>query len=375
MSPSQDASIMAIKHFARISFWMVIASAPAIGQQKDPGSGVGPKAPVESAIIRTSPSDSTLPLRRVETRSESGGREVRTETVETPDSDGRLKPAGQAITETNRRTPNVVHIKRDVFGYIAPGRRSLLETSESNQETLSDGSTRTVESTWTPDANGRLELTSRQIQHTKSISPDVKQSETVVFRPGVDNALQEGERIQQTERQVGPDVLRTESTRSVRDVNGRFQRTEERSQEVRTTGPSQQLEEETVHRLDADGKISLSERNVIRRSTANGQDQSVKETFSRNVGALMRSDNRMELSQRVRRTATIASDGSGQTIEEVEARNPASPNEPIRMIQRTVEMIRKVDAERWQTERQVFVRDVNGRWLLATAETGQATGR
>ena len=173
--------------------------------------------------------------------------------------------------------------------------------------------------------------------------------------------FQESERIQQTERQVGPDVLRTDSTRSVRDVNARFQRTEERSQEVRTTGRHEHLEEETVHRLDADGKLSLSERNVIRRSMANGQDQTVKETFSRNIlEALMRSDNRMELSQRVRRTTTIAADGGGQTIEEVEARNPVSPNEPMRMVRRTVETIRKVNAERWQTERQVFVLDVNG---------------
>jgi hypothetical protein len=366
---------MTIEHLAGVGFWIVIASAAAIGQQRDPSVSPGPKAPVESAVTRTSPAEGALPSRRVETRSETGGREVRTEIVESPDSDGRLRPSTEAVTETSRKAPNVVHTKRDVFGYSAPGQRSLLETSESDQEILSDGSTRTVQNSWTPDSNGRLGLTSRQIQQTKAITPDAKQTDTAVYRAGADNALQESERIQQTERQVGPDLLRTDSTRSVRDQNGRFQRTEERSQEVRTTGPSQRVEEETVHRLDADGKLSLSERNVTRRSTANGQDQLVKETFSKNVGPSMRSDNRMELTERVRRTTTTAADGSSQTIEEVEARNPVSPNDPIRMVRRTVETIRKVDAERWQTDRQVFVLDVNGRWVLSTAETGKATER
>jgi hypothetical protein len=371
-----EQDIMTIEHLASVGFWIVIASAVTIGQQRDQSAGPGPKAPAEGAVIRTSPDGSALPSRSVETRRESGGRELRTETVETPDSDGRLKPSGETITEATRRTPNVMHTKRDVFTYNAPGQRTLLETIESEQEILADGNSRSVQSTWAPDSSGRLGLTSRQVQQTKSIAPDVKQTDTAVFRPGAGDGLQESERIQLTERQVRPDLLRTDSTRSVRDMNGRFQRTEERSQEVRTIEPSRHLEEETVQRLDADGKLSLSERNVTRRSVENGRDQTVKETFSRNIaGALMRSDNRMELSQRVRRTTTIAADGGGQTIEEVEARNLVSPNEPMRMVRRTVETVRKVNAERWQTERQVFILDVNGRWVLATAETGQQTER
>ena len=112
------------------------------------------------------------------------------------------------------------------------------ETIESEQEILADGSTRTVESTWALDSSGRPGLTSRQIQQTRSPAPDVKQTDTVVFRPGTDGALQENERIQQTERQLRPDLLQTSSTRSVRDINSRFQRTEERSHEVRTIGPT-----------------------------------------------------------------------------------------------------------------------------------------
>jgi len=135
------------------------------------------------------------------------------------------------------------------------------------------------------------------------------------------------------------------------------------------------VEEEAIRRLDVNGKLILTERNVTRRFEANGRGQMVMETFSRNLSGLVLSDNRLELSQRVRRTTTSDADGGGRTVEEVEARVPGSPNEPLRMVQRTVETIRKVNAEHWETERHVYRLDLNGQLVLAIEESGQATGR
>jgi hypothetical protein len=367
---------MTVERIACAGFWIVLASAAATGQQRDEQAGPGPKSPAEIVVTRTYPVGGTLPSRSVETtRSGPGDREVVTETIEMPDLDGKLSPTAETTTETIRTGPNAVQTKRDEFGFGAPGQRMLLETIRSEKESLPDGTTRTVQDTLAPDVNGRLVLTSWQIQETRSISPDVKQTDTAVFRPGINQTLQESERIQQTERQISPDLLRSESTLFVRDVNGRFQPTETRTQEVRTTGPSEYVEEETTERLDLNGKSILMERNLTRRSEANGQRQIVIETFSRNISGLVRSDNRLELGQRVRRETTFAPDGGGQTVEEVEARVPGSPNEPIRVVQRTVATIRQVDAEQWETERHVFVLDENGRLVLTIKETGQATGK
>ena len=365
---------MTIRHFVGVVFWIVIAPAAAICQQSGQKAGPGPTGSMESTVILEFRTGSALPSRHVETRSVSGDREVRAETVETPDPDGRLKPSQETITETIRRAPNVVRARRDVE-YVAFGHRTLVETSESEQEILLDGSRRTVQSTSVPDLNGSLHLILRQVRQTKSIARDVKQTDTTLFQLGTDRALQESERLQQIESQVRPDSIRTESTRSIRDLNGRFQTIERRSLDVRTVGASQELREETVDRLDVDGRLVRNERNVSRRTVVNGQDQIVIETWSRNIGAVIRTDNRMELSQRVRRTTTTAADGGGQTIEEVYARNPVSQNEPMRMIQRTVETIRKVDAKHWQTERQLFIVDVNGRWVIATTETEERAER
>src|SRR5262249_28152028 len=140
-------------------------------------------------VTRTYPSSGFLPSRHVETRSQSGGREVLTELIETLDLDGRLKPSGEATTETIRTGPNTVQTRRDVFRFGASGQRMLLETTRSEEEILPDGTIRNVQNTWVPDLNGHLGLTSRQIQQTTLISAAVKQTDTAIYRPGINEVL------------------------------------------------------------------------------------------------------------------------------------------------------------------------------------------
>jgi hypothetical protein len=326
---------MMIRHLAGVSCWiaMVMTSAGVSAQQGGPSTAPGPTAQI--VVVRTYPQGAALRSRRVETRSESNARELRTEVVETPDPDGTLRPFVETVTETVRTSPDVTHTKRDVFEFVAPGQRRLLQTIESSEEILPNGSSRSVESTSTQDVNGRLELTSRRMMQTKLVANDMKQIDIAVFQRGTDATLVESERIQRTERQMGPDWLRTESTRSVRDPNGRFEWIEGRRRDVRTIAPSQRLEEESI----------------------------------------VRPDNRIELIQRVRRTTTVDGDGGGQTVEEIDEPNPVSPSEPMRMVRRSVETIRRLAAGRWQTTLQLFVLDVNGRWVLAAAEAGEQTER
>lgn len=363
---------MRVERLATIGVWIVIASATALGQHRDDGGGPRPSAPAESVVSRTYPLGGVLPSRRVETRNESGGGEVVTETIVTPDVDGKPRPTRETITETIRTGSSGVQTRRDVFEFGSPGQRRLLETARSERETLPDGTLETIQESLAPDLNGRLELRSREVQRITSSSNDVKQTDIDVFQPGVNVPLQESERIRQTERQVNPDLRRSDTTRFVRDANGRFQPMEMLSLEVRTTGPSENVAEETIRRLDVNGQLTVSEKLVTRRFEANGQTQTVVETFSTNVSGLVRAD-RLELTQRVRRTTTSTPDGADQIVEEVEARAPGSPSEPIRMVRRTVGTSRKVGPERWVTERNVYVLDVNGRFVLDLKETGEGT--
>ena len=365
---------MTLERIAGICFCIVITSAVANGQQRSETADQGPQGPGRSVIERTYAAGNLAPRRRVQTRSESGGREVVVDTSEVPDAEGRLAPIQETVTETIRTAPNTTQTRHDVFGFVPDRRRSLLETTESLRETQANGDTSAVHNTWAPDLNGRLGLTSRQIEQTRSATPDVRQTDTTLLVPRFDETLGETERTEYTERRLNPGVVQHDSTHLVRDLNGQWQPIETRRGEAREIGASERMEEETIQRRDMNGNLAVDEKTVTRRSIANKQDHVVIETYAPYVDGLTRSDSQLTLSQRVHRTTTATADGGRHTVEEVEGRSPVAPNDPMRVIRRTVTTVRQIGTDRWVTERQVFERDVEGRLRLVINETEERAG-
>jgi hypothetical protein len=364
---------MTLERIAGICFCIVITSAVATGQQRSETAEQGSQGPARSVIERTYATGDRTPWRSVRTRSESGGREVVVESFEVPDVEGRLAPIQETVMETIRTAPNTTQTRYDVFGFAA-NRRRLLETTESLRETQANGDTSAVHNTWATDLNGRLGLMSRRIEQTRSAGPDVRQTDTTLLVPLFNETLRETERTEYTERRINPGVVRHDSTHLVRDLNGRWQPIETRRGDAREIGASERMEEETIQRLDINGKLAVDEKTVTRRSNANEQDHVVIETYAPYVDGVPRSDSGLPLSQRVHRTTTATADGGRYTVEEVEGRSPVAPNDPMRVIRRTVTTVRQIGTDRWVTERQVFERDVNGRLRLVINETEERTG-
>jgi len=326
-------------------------------------------SPASSTIERSYEPGGGTPLRRTQSRTESNGREVVKETTEVPGLNGKLKTSLETTTETVRTGPDSTQIKREVFVPDAQGRSRLVESSQTDVLKAADGSTRSTTNTMVPDVNGRLVLAGREVEETKSVSPDVKETSKTIYRPGVNQAMTESERLQQTERTISKDVTQNESKRSERDTNGRWQTTETRIAEVRVTG-SERVAEETVQRLNDNGALALTERNVTKQSNTNGRNETVTETYLAPAGRT--SSGRLELDQRVRQTTTSSAGGEQQTIREVEGRLPGSPNDTLRVVERTVETVRQIAPGRSEVQRQVFALDVNGRLVPVLTEKGEA---
>ena len=369
--------VRTIQCIAGIAFWVAFTSI-AMGQQRGgpDTSQVLQQIPASSTAMRSYLFGNTAPSRRVQARTESAGREVITETTEVPGTDGLFKTLIESITETVGTGSVSVHTKRDVFGTDADGRAKLIQTTQADQETLPDGTSRTMENTWTADLDGHLGLSQRQLQETKAVGPNVKETNVTIYRPGINEALREAERVQQAERKVSPDLLQNEITRFVLDSNGRWQAIETRNREVRTTGSTESIEEETVQRPDANSALKSAERKVTRQSMVNGQNQILTEIYSQAIsGSVGGLDSQLELNERLRITTVTTPDGGRQTIQEVERRNLAAPNDPLRVIERTVETVRPIGLDRWETQRQVFALDGNARLVLAVAEIGDAAAQ
>jgi hypothetical protein len=67
--------------------------------------------------------------------------------------------------------------------------------------------------------------------------------------------------------------------------------------------------------------------------------------------------------------------GGRQTISETEARVAGIANGPLQVIERAVETVRQVRTDVWETQRQTFERDINGRLVLVFDETEQSEGK
>src|SRR5688572_4925214 len=340
---------------------IVISADAAAGQQSGDTPAQGQAAPATTVIERTHAAAGLAPWRRVQVRTESGSREIVVDTFEVPGIEGRLAPTHESVVETNRPAPNTAQTRRELF-WFPDGRRTLLEATDSRRETLPNGDSRAVHETSAPDLNGRLGVTSRQIEETRS-ALDVREMQTTLLLPDVDNTLRAAERTESTERVVDPGLVRHDSTQLIRDVNGRWHAIEVHRGETRVVA-AERLEEAEIQRRDVNGTLAVEERRATRSSTANGREHVVIETHAPYADG----SSRWALSERVQRTTTPTADGGRHTVEELASRNRAAPSDPLRVTSRIVTSVRQAGSGRWVTERQVFELDVNGRLVLADTE-------
>jgi hypothetical protein len=355
---------------AGFCFWIVLTSAAAGAQQRGDTTSTPPES---STIIteQTYPAAGFIPLRRVERRTASGGRKVIIEAAEAPGVEGRWEPLEEVVTETTRTGTTSTHTQRDVFQF-GLHQRTLAETTQS-EETQTNASTRNVQRTWVADLDGRLTLSSGYVEETTLTSPGVRQTEATLLLLSPEGSLREAERHESTEQQVSSAVARRDSTDLLRDLNGRWVPIEARSGETRGIGSAERVEEETIQLPNLTGALVLSDKVVARTSESNGENREVIETYSQYAEGFVRIDSHVALQQRVRRSTTVTPDGGRRTVEEIEARNPVAPSDPMRVIQRTLVTVRSVAPGRWVAERQIFERDQNGRMFLVTNDTEETT--
>ncbi len=349
---------MTLKRIASVGCCVVFASASAFGQPRNDASGQAPSA---SVIERTYTAGDGGPWQRTQTRTESGGRQIVVETLQLPDVDGTLRPVRETVAESAGTTP----VRRDVSGFNLDRRRQLLETTDSRQDAAAAGESRVVHDTRSMDVNGRLVLTSREIERTRSAGPDARQTDTTFLVPTLNQRLEEVERIVDNERRTSAGVIERDGVHLLRDINGRWQPIETRRGEVRDTGPSERLEQETIERPDLNGHLAVVERTVVRQFRADGRDHLVVESYAPYASVWPSADRRLVLVERLHRTIAATADGTS-TVDEVEGKSLVAPADPLRIIRRSVATEHRLGAGRLVTDREVFERDVNGRLRLVS---------
>jgi hypothetical protein len=125
--------------------------------------------------------------------------------------------------------------------------------------------------------------------------------------------------------------------------------------------------ETVTTRRDLNGRDAVSEKVVTHSARTKDEERVVIETYLPSL-----EEGRLALTQRVNRVTTVTEDRT-QTIEETEERNPVSPSDPMRIVQRSLTTVRRSGTDSYVTEHQVFQPDGNGRLVLVRKQSEQAS--
>ena len=328
--------------------------------------------PALQVIEQTDVSPGRLPWRLLRTTNQTDDRETTTETEQIPDLDGRMAPVRQTVVEVIR-AGRIVRTNSTTFDLGISGQRRLAETRESIEASSADGGVHATNTTRRSDVNGRLAITER-VTEDSTITPGARRIERTLDRPDLNGQLRPALRTEHTERLIAPQTVRASTTELHMDVNNQWQVSEVRNRDVRSIGAMEETEE-TILERDVNGTLRERERTVSRLTNQNGQENLLIERFTDDGRYPVSSSIRRTPSSRIRRTATARADGGREIVEEVEERSPVAPDDPLRIVRRTIETVRRTGAGRWETNRQVFERDPNNRLVLTLVEAEDTTDR
>jgi len=111
----------------------------------------------------------------------------------------------------------------------------------------------------------------------------------------------------------------------------------------------------TRTRRDVNGRDAIDEKVVTRTSRTSGREEVVTEIYRPSTQA-----DRLALARRIRRVTTPTGEGL-RTVEECEERPLAAPHEPLRLVERSITIVRKTGPDSYSSEIREFGLDVNGR--------------
>ena len=330
-----------------------------------------------AATIESSRRDTTgavTPTRTGKTVFETSGKKVSREVLETPSIDGRFEGFLETEEETVRIDAKTIRVIRRRVGRDADGRRKIIEVKEEDQTALPGGGLRVTRTFSTPDLNGRLEVTRKEVQEKIPVNFKVNKERITIFRPDINRGMSAVEQTERTSEQTEDGALEVETERRVPDANGRWETFEVRKQVVRES-PGGTKATEDIYRRGAEGKISLTDRKVtLQRKVKEGEEEETVETYSVNIeGRTRYGDNRLHLDRRQHTVRTTSSDGTERTVREVFQRQTTAATEKLKLTERGVETSRPTGKNRRETHRTVYFPDPDGRLKKGLEISSQET--
>ena len=278
------------------------------------------------------------PTRVVQSHQVEDGKAVDVQTLETKDINGGTQLYGQTETETLKVSATTTRTTTRHYITGPDGNKIVNSVTVEEKHSLPDGGESVVRSDSSPDANGTLQVTRREIQQIAQTAPDVRTTNTTVLLPSPNGGFAPTVRTHEVQKQLQPGM--TEYTRSVslQDGSGNWQVNEVRQGTIEKSGNTE-TRQESVSRLNADGKMTPAEKTVSKETSNNGEQKKQVQKFSTSMdGVTAYPDGQMHLDREVTTVTRTTAGGEQVTTETVNQRSQASPSGSLRPSQRTVDI-------------------------------------
>ena len=303
---------------------------------------------------------------------ENNGRTVDQQSVERRGPDGSYVPYLDTEKETVRVNATTTRTIERAFGRDPDGGKKLTQVTEEETRTLPGGEQKAVRTTSNPDVNGQLQVIRREIENTRPTGSGSEEITTTILSPDINGGVAPSLKMEE-HRTRNKDTVQYRKSTLLPDSNGNWQLSEIREGVIKDNG-REQTKEENVLRPGSDGKFAVAERTVTKESEDNrGDKRQTVESYSTEVPGGV-GDGSLQLNQRVTTTHQTRPGGGESTVQEVEQRNPASPEQSPKLTQKTIDIVRPTLSGAQERTRTVQSLDANGNLGTVWIDTGRMSG-
>lgn len=316
----------------------------------------------------------TNPTRVIQSHREVDGKTVDVQTLETQSINGGSQVYGQTETETVKVNAATTRVITRHYVTNTDGEKVVNNVTVEEKRESPDGGESVVRTVSSPDANGSLQVTRREIEKTVQNAPDVRTTDTTVLSPGPDGALAPSTKMHEVQKQVQPGTTAYTRSVSLQDGNGNWQVNEVRQGTIEKAGDAE-TRRENVSRLNADGKMALTEKTVSTETSSNGEQRKQVQKYSTNMdGVTAYPDGQMHLDRQVTTVTRTGPGGQQVTTQSVDQRSQAAPDGGLRPTQRVLDITTTgLDGVKQQTET-IQSADPNGGMGVVWVDTKKTAG-
>jgi hypothetical protein len=345
-----------------------VLAQDASGQQSDSGQSWN------SSTSLHDQSGNTNPTRVTQSHRKENGREIDVQTLETQGINGGSQVYGQTETETVRVDATTTRVITRHYVTNTDGEKVVNSVTTEEKHDLPNGGESVTRSVSSPDANGNLQVTRREIEKTVQNAPDQRTTDTTVLSPGPDGTLAPSTKSHEVQKKVQPGTTAYTRSVSLQDGNGNWQLNEIRQGTIEKAGDTE-TKRENVSRLNADGKMALAERTVSTETTSAGEQRKQVQEYSTSMGGVTADpDGQMRLDRQETTVTRKGPDGQQITNRSVDQRSQAAPDAGLRPTQRVLDITNTgLDGVKQQTET-IQSADPNGAMGVVWVDTRKTAG-